>query len=138
LEIEFSPVKHQKIEELLVVRSGHDSAQIMLHGEGVLNADRDDQIVSQGDLVAFPECEIGSLRRARVKVVNRTKKVSEIHASVKAPFICPVTQFTVERQSFVLFPIHFGPQKKGRYEGVVEFVTSTGKKTLIEVRGICQ
>jgi hypothetical protein len=138
LEIEFSPAKHQKIEELLVVRSGHDSSQIVLTGEGVLTGDRDDQIVSQGDLVAFPECETGSLRRARVRVVNRTKKVNEIRAAAKPPFFCPVTQFTIDPQSFVLFPIHFAPQKKGRYDGIVEFVTTTGKKTLVELRGICQ
>jgi hypothetical protein len=135
VEVEFSPVRSMLIEETLLLMSDGEAAEVLLRGEGV--ASRDDIVVSQGDIVVFPECSIGVIRRARIKIANRTSIVNRIRAKTTQPFVCPIADFSIEPHSFVLFPVHFAPRVEGRFDGTVQFTTNARKTTAIDLRGVC-
>lgn len=136
VDIEFAPFREQLMEETLVIKSDTAEVKVLLKGRGT--ADKDETILSQGDLLTFPPCELGLLRRARVKVMNRTSRRSEIEAFTDPPFLCPIPSFSIEPRSFVLFPVHFCPKSTGSFEGTLEFRSQTGKSVIIDLRGVCQ
>ena len=135
IDIEFAPFKEQLMDEHLKIKCDADEVTILLTGRGI--ADKDETVLSHGDLLTFPACEVGLIRRARVKVMNRASRRSEIEAFTEAPFVCPIPNFSIEPRSFVLFPVHFCPKSAGSFEGTLEFKSQTGKSVVIDLRGVC-
>jgi hypothetical protein len=87
--------------------------------------------------VDFPHCLVGQIRRAKIKVVNWTEALSTVHARSDGPFVCPITEFTIDPSSFVLFPIHFVPKEEGAFQGTVMFTTRGNRTTFVDLRGTC-
>ena len=137
--IVFSPSMDDVFEGKLLVENQYDQLEIKLLGEGItVSQDESESSFSDSDCVVFPPCNPGVLRRAKVRVSNRSNKVVEINAVSSPPFICPIEQFHVETNSFVWFPIHFIPKVEGIYEGSLEFKADNGKITVVTLKGICE
>lgn len=140
IPVHFAPVIDDVFEATLKIESTSDRIEINLIGEGIKIRDAESQLSddSDSDCVVFPKCEPGLLRRAKVKVSNKTNKVVQIEANSSPPFACPIDIFKVEQCSYVWFPVHFLPKVEGIYEGSLEFKADNGKITIITLKGICE
>lgn len=140
IPIVFSPVIDDAFETTMKISGTSDLVEISLVGEGtkLRDADSHSSDDSDSDCVVFPKCEPGLLRRAKVKVSNRTNKIVQIEANSSPPFACPINLFKVESCSYVWFPVHFLPKIEGIYEGSLEFKADNGKITIITLKGICE
>lgn len=138
--IHFTPDLDDVFEATMIIESKSDRLEINLIGEGTKLEDADDQLSddSDSDCVIFPKCEPGLLRRAKVKVSNKTNKIVQIEANSSPPFICPIGVFKVEACSYVWFPVHFLPKVEGMYEGSLEFKADNGKVTIVTLKGTCE
>ncbi|OHT09910.1 hypothetical protein TRFO_04466 [Tritrichomonas foetus] len=150
IPIEFIPTLDQEVEAILKIENRIEHFDIHLIGEGITTALYDEQerendgdgdnfsTDSDSDCVVFPKCEPGILRRAKVRVTNRTNKIVQINAVSSPPFICPIDNFQVDMFSYVWFPVHFLPKSEGIYEGSLEFKSDNGKVTIVMLKGICE
>ncbi|EAY05046.1 hypothetical protein TVAG_191430 [Trichomonas vaginalis G3] len=85
----------------------------------------------------FNKCNAGTMRRAMLKVMNKSRSECSITAYCDNPFSLPVSQFVVEPRSFVLLPVHFLPQNQGKYSSKLELVAEDGKKLVVSLSGKC-
>lgn len=139
VSIQFCPTLEEIVESSMKIESLSDRIEVDLIGEGIITKEIDNlSNESDSDCVLFPKCEPGILRRAKVKVSNRTTKKVIFNASVDPPFICPFELFQIDPRSYVWFPIHFLPKAYGIYEGTLEFRDKDGKTTIVMLKGTCE
>lgn len=135
IEVTFTPTNQRSYEDELIIEDDSSSSIIKLTGEGMK---AEDAKVSEGEIVRFPKCQLGLIKRAKVRVANTTSQIKYFKASANAPFVCPVTEFEIEPKSYVLFPIHFAPRMRGEFDGTLEFISDKSKVVIMELSGTCE
>jgi hypothetical protein len=135
VSIDFQPQETVEYDERLLIRERESQVVISLGGRGV----EDIQSLSamSSTEIRFPECRTGQIRRAQLRVSNRTRIVAKMKVRTTLPFLCPFPKFVVESMSYVFVPIRFLPMQVGDYEGTATFFSSTGKSVVIALAGSC-
>ena len=135
IEIEFNPKSAGVFNGNLVMQNDDSKIIVHLSGEGINDNESVSSFISHP--VEFPVCLPGTIRRARLRVSNRTDQYATVRSEVTPPFQCPYPEFEIEPYSYVLVPIRFIPKKPGDYFGSAEFHSSTGTVSVIELVGSC-
>ena len=95
-------------------------------------------VVNENTTLEFPLCRPGTLRRAQLKIANKSKHAIEVNAKCDLPFSCPVSTFTIEGRSFVLFPVHFTPMDEGNYSAELILQTDNERSVHVQMTGECR
>ena len=94
-------------------------------------------LIQQKEDILFPICRPGTLRRAQLKVANKSKHPVIVQANCNIPFSCPVPSFTIEPHSYVLLPVHFAPLSAGKYTDELILQTNNNSVSRINLQGSC-
>ena len=94
--------------------------------------------VSQEENLVFPPCSAGTLRRAKLRIANKSQLATCVFASTELPFSCPFQSFRIEPQSFILLPIHFTPQSAGKFTEILKLETDHGSVINFDLFGECK
>lgn len=135
IRIEFHPDDTQKYQEMLIIESEDNQLCVKLYGEGTDGAMS--LCPMQSTALEFPPCEPGTIRRAQLRISNGTTRKTIISANVEKPFRCPIPQFEIEPQSYVLVPVHFISMKIGHYEAELDLNSIHGSKATVLLIGNC-
>ena len=95
------------------------------------------KIIEKKARIEYPSTTTGVVRHSNVKVTNKSENVIRVIVESPAPFVCQVTDFTIDPKSYVLCPIDFAPKEAGKYKGVATIKSESGTLTKISLTGIC-
>lgn len=94
-------------------------------------------VIAQEIRLEYPHARVGMMRRATVKVMNRSKRATHITATTNPPFRLPCNSFCVDSQSFVQFPVHFVPLQEGEFSDLLVFESGNGNTVNVQLFGRC-
>lgn len=135
VNVVFTPKTVGVVNGKLDILNQFKKISLELSGEGVSDLNSVSSFITHP--LEFPTCLPGTIRRAQLRVSNKLDQVVEITAYTEEPFCCPYPHFEIEPYSYVLAPIRFIPKEAGEYSGRVEFRSSSGTVTAIELYGAC-
>lgn len=95
MDVEFSPDSVAVFSESLIVQNSDNQFVIALTGE-VLEDDAVSVTAAAQSELEFPSCKPGTIRRAQLRVSNRTDVVATIDTLVTPPFHCPYDSFDID------------------------------------------
>jgi hypothetical protein len=135
VSVQFTPDRIATFDSLLTIENDNNRVVIPLQGEGADDAMSLSEIeLSQ---LEFPDCVPGMIRRAQLRVTNRTNQVVSMMPETSDPFVCAVSEFDIEPMSFVLVPIRFVPREPGHYEGHLILSSSSRRTSTVRLIGNC-
>ncbi|EAX95814.1 hypothetical protein TVAG_375230 [Trichomonas vaginalis G3] len=94
-------------------------------------------VSTSSSAINFPSCKPGTMRRASLKVSNKSSHKTFITAKCEAPFFCPFPEFEIDPMSYVLLPVHFTPQIEDSFNGLLTLETDSRTSVEVIVHGIC-
>ena len=77
------------------------------------------------------------MKRAQIKIVNKSGHETSIKVEINYPFICPTQEFSINAFSYVLCPIHFHPREEGDFEGIAKFISKRNCISVVNLYGSC-
>lgn len=131
---EFSPSMELAFEEIVQFESENESYTVKINGTGI-SSKKKGSVCIDCESLDFPDCAVGRTKKARLKISNRTNSAVTIVANVTYPFTCPQPSFSINPDSYVLFPIHFSPKTDGEFHATVRFVPGSGERFSVELHG---
>lgn len=120
--------------------SAHDTKTIATFNDSSIineSINKKEKLTINSTRIHFNRCAVGTLRRALLKVTNKTHDEVSFTAQTELPFSTPIVEFTVESKSFVYFPIHFLPLESGKYSSVLNLTSDVNQEFNIDLRGTC-
>ncbi|KAK8878593.1 hypothetical protein M9Y10_005373 [Tritrichomonas musculus] len=135
VDITFKPKKAGIFEGNLFIQNNDHKIKIQLSGECANNISSASSFITHP--LEFPPCVPATIRRAQLRVSNKTDRFVNITSHTSYPFHCPYPNFEVEPYSYVLVPVRFIPKQPGEYSGTIEFHSSNGTVSTVELSGIC-
>jgi hypothetical protein len=118
--VEFRPTFDLQFEEVFSLEYRGQKQKLTIIGSGV--AVHKSQIIgTESQDLEFPACEVGRVKRGRLRVNNRSGQLATVTATAAEPFLCPIPSFSVNPNCYVLFPVHFAPKKPGTASAVLRF-----------------
>jgi hypothetical protein len=132
--IEFRPTTEMDFQERFLVECGGQKGTLRVSGRGII-AQKGFLVGTESQSLEFPVCEVGRVKRGRLRVNNRSDGAVNLVAFITPPFTSPVTTFSVEPNCYVLFPVHFAPKAPGSFSGSVRFRSDTSSPFAVALRG---
>lgn len=135
VDITFKPKSIGVYEGNFFIQNDDHKIQVLLSGECAGDGSSASSFITHP--LEFPPCIPETIRRAQLRVSNKTDRFVSVTARTSAPFHCPFPFFEVDPFSYVLVPVRFIPKKAGEYNGTIEFHSSNGTVSTIELNGVC-
>lgn len=135
VDVTFKPKNVGVFDGNLLIKNEDHRVKIQLSGECANDSSSASSFITHP--LVFPACIPDTIRRAQLRVSNKTDRFVSVTARTKKPFHCPFPFFEVDPFSYVLVPVRFIPKEAGEYNGTIEFHSSNGSVTTIELSGIC-
>ena len=132
VEIDFMPDSDGSFENDFEFETNYDRAVLAMHGEAV-----NELSITNAGSISFLHCPIAAIRRGVVRLSNFSEEKIHMKAKVSLPFRCPVPEFDIKSNSYVLLPVHFAPNGLGTHNCFLELESNKGKKTKIKLSGVC-
>lgn len=132
--IEFNPPFELDFQEEFVVEYKDQVSTFKVIGKAV-GKTKGTYVGTDSQSLEFPLCQVGRMKRGRLRVNNHTPQRANITARTDYPFICPISSFTVEPNCYVLFPVHFSPKLPGEFSAVLRFNSDVSPNFAVQLRG---
>jgi hypothetical protein len=132
--IEFRPSMDADFHESFVVECHDQRRKLRLVGRGIA-AQKGLFVGADTQNLEFPSCEVGRIKRGRLRISNKSDARVNLLAMTAPPFFCPLTTFSVEPGCYVMLPVHFCPKASGSFSGSVRFRPDSSNTFSVNLRG---
>ena len=126
LFIDFTAPSSGFFEDELELSFNDEKSKLKLYGKG---------FTEKHSKVDFPSCAVGSQRKAKLKISNKTDEAVRVITTASKPFSFEETDFIIAPRCFVLCPIVFSPKVAGSFKGSGEIRSESGTLTLLSLFG---
>jgi hypothetical protein len=132
--LEFRPTMEMDFQECFLAECWGQKRKLRVSGRGII-AQKGFLVGADSQSLEFPACEVGRVKRGRLRVNNKSDRAANLVAFVSPPFVSPVATFSVEPNCYVLFPVHFAPKAPGSFSGSARFRSDTSSPFSVALRG---